>query len=189
MCPKQVISICGDSGVGKQTLIEAIDARSKEILDRFAIGESFSLHSSSPETRIAKTKLHSLDQMYQLPSAETIIFRWQFRDHAHIQKLLREFPEARHRVILLRRPWRSHARTVLGDKADDEIAMERTVSKLRLSWKTFFYSQFGPESYASRKGVQIELVDGNSPTYPQIADWNLREEAEKIESPSPSGNA
>jgi hypothetical protein len=167
--PHEVISICGNSGVGKATLVDHIDARTPKIMERFSLSGDVQFFASRDKPRDNKTPYRPLREMFVSPYPDKTVFRWQFDDHEQIPDLHSRFPNGRHRVVLIWRSWIENAVNRKGHGHDD-VAGDAIEGKLQNRWKTFFVPEFSTDGEIHRAGVGVDLVDGRTEAYRSI-DW------------------
>jgi hypothetical protein len=155
--PSQYISVCGHSGTGKKTLISALVANDPAGLrDRFGITgtiEPFGLNFN-----------RDLEAMYST-KADTVIHQWQFVSHAHVNRLKQHAPDARHRIILLWRPYEQQ-RAVIVERGN--WLPFPTVEHLAWGWRAEVVPLF---CNARQSGFEIELVDTSDFEYRPLTAW------------------
>ncbi len=152
---RQFISVCGNSGVGKKTLIRALLAdESRALRDRFGVEEgTAAAHGFYRE-------FHPLALVFEA-TEDCILHFWQYDHHHWIECLRRTFPGARHRVILLWRPWAEHSATIVARGG----SWQPSPGDLERAWHDLYVPRFrGIEA----TGVEFELVDASTPLYDPI---------------------
>jgi hypothetical protein len=155
---RQFISICGNSGVGKKTLIRALlAAEPQDLRDRFGVEGTVAAHGFSRE-------FHPLGLVFEA-TEDCILHFWQYDHHHWIECLRRAFSVARHRVILLWRPWAEHSATIVARGG----AWRPSPSVLEGAWHELYVPRFrGIEA----TGVEFELVNASTQLYDRMP-WPL----------------
>ena len=156
-----VLSICGDSRVGKGTLIDKINYDEKGIRERFGIRGLPEFYATRKVTRSGKTVYRSTEEMYENPSG-CIVYRWQYKGDDEIARLLSFYPDVRHHIVLLWRPWNQHQ--------CDRDQHPTSRHSARAAWKKMILPRFRKNGRLAKLGITIELVDASKDLY-TVMDW------------------
>jgi GTPase SAR1 family protein len=146
--PKQFIHICGASGVGKSTLMERlIENSDPRLRERFGVDGSFQAYGDSKKAK------HPMYLFFA--EAPTIIHDWQYFTHAWISHFGRAYPDAKHRIFLLWRPW-SITHQALKSRGSTE-----TIDDVVRAWREIVphFQQLNDW------GFNVEVVDASTEYY------------------------
>lgn len=158
--PKQFVSICGMSACGKKYLIERLIGSNPQWKQRFGLDGTLGVYGKHDASRVA---LKPPEGMLSAPE-DCVLFFWQYATHEWIAKLKAEFPMARHRVILLWRPWEEHRKAFLDP---NRLPKERyTADALKWVWKNEIIPRF--KEIESQTGVELELLAVSQDSYNPI---------------------
>jgi hypothetical protein len=160
--PAQCISVCGHSAVGKKTLIQ-------KLLDNYPAGlrERFGLTGSIGAYGYCDL-FRPLAQSLQCQEDNLIHF-WQNNNHCWIERLRVQFPCARHRVILLWRPWDVHRQAILARR---NPCYQPTIAELKYRWHR---DHKDLSNAAASLGVDVEFCIASTDDY-QLTSVNPGEE-------------
>jgi len=152
------IWICGASCVGKKTLIEKLSRNEGELRLRFAIIGSFFACGPGLDRAEASIQASELADMKD----DHIAIKWQWIHKGIPQQLRLLRPDARHRVILVYRPFAEHFAAVQQRNPEWGWDAER-VTRERESAREFC-------RVLSGDGFPVEAVDGTDVAYRRIED-------------------
>ncbi|MHC4402555.1 MAG: DEAD/DEAH box helicase family protein [Planctomycetota bacterium] len=101
---KEFIGICGPSGVGKKTLVEALRDNKQNLRERFGI----------PADAHIDTFGAGFDPLNDKHTqADYLLWKWQKNNNHLLQELPEQFPDCRHRLICLWLPPELHHQRML----------------------------------------------------------------------------
>ena len=179
--PALVLSVCGESAVGKGTLIDRIVADDRGIRVQLCIPGDVGIFADRDKTRGVGNRYIPLSAMFTPPYPDTIVYRWQWVEkkfrpeggqltgYEVIQCLRSFFPEANHRVILLWRNWDDHERQ--RRKVQEGLPpSQRSKYPVHSTWNRKILPLFGPEGTIEQSGLHVELFEARAESYHQM-EW------------------
>lgn len=158
--PKQFVSICGMSAAGKKHLIELLTGTNDRLRKRFGLEGTTGVYGQHEKPRIPLKPTH---EMLTAPE-DCVLFFWQFATHDWIAKVKQAFPSARHRVLLLWRPWHIHRMAFYDAERDPTYRPDER--ELQNVWSGMIVPRF---KNIGDKGIELELVDASTENYDPIS--------------------
>lgn len=166
--PHSYLSICGDSAVGKITLIKKLLADEENLRERFGIGEgtvdAFGVCYSQGECK----RDPEWTKMMHQSEKDVLLFEWQWRDHSIIGELFNSYPNDEHRIILIWRPWKEHWRD-FQRKHPQLVENGYSLNTLKEHWRGKWKPIFQKIEEDGEKPV--ELVNGATHEYDRMEEW------------------
>jgi hypothetical protein len=162
--PQIYLSICGESAVGKITLIEKLLSKKGNLRKRFGIDDgtvdAYGVCFSEGERKRDpdwKAKMHQSQK-------DIVLFEWQYKDRDVINEFVKSYPNAEHRIVLIWRSWRDHWRD-LQLKHPYLVKNGFNLDKLKRQWRKLWKPMFQAIQ------LQVELVNGSTPEYDKMDEW------------------
>ena len=154
--PRQYVSFCGHSGVGKKTLMKMLVADEPPGLrERFGITGSVGAYGLPGQTIDLGEIIRARE--------ETVLHFWQDSRRDWIEKLRQTFPEDIHRIILLWRPWDSHSAALL---ARNTPGYRPSPADVAANWREMRMPEFRK---FEADGFEVELINGE--THEPMSEW------------------
>jgi GTPase SAR1 family protein len=143
--PRKIVHICGASGVGKSTLVQAlIENAVPRLRERFGVEDGSQAYGDHPSAR-------SLTDLF-FAAEPTIVHDWQYITHGWISRLARAYPDAERRIFLLWRPWSRTRQALKGRGSVD------TKDAVIRAWRAIASRFRQLESW----GLNVEVVDAST---------------------------
>ncbi|GAA4462282.1 hypothetical protein [Novipirellula rosea] len=160
MNPKLVLTIAGVGCVGKGSLIDRLQTIDHGMREHFGVIGKPNFFASRERTRSGLTAYRPRHEMFRPEYPDTIVFRWQEKDHNLIQMLYQAHPNANHRVIVLWRDPTTHQ--------SDIERVHNTKRKVKDVWESY-KKRFRPDrdhwKWQWPEGLIAELYDSTDYTY------------------------
>ena len=175
------LSICGDSAVGKSTLIKKLLENESGLRERFGIdhgtveafGYCFLGEVQERNRTWARDIHHSV--------ADCVLHQWQSKHHHVVAELREQNPTCEHRIVLLWRPWEQHWRDYAVKHQQNVRKHGHSIATLVKNWRAKIRQKFGESSEIQKKyGIPVELVNGSTSDYERLAENYLPEEPAEI---------
>jgi hypothetical protein len=156
--PKQFVFVAGHSATGKETFIKKVVSE-----EGVALRKEFRLHGSLGTYGSNFAPIEDAIKS----NADTILIKWQFAQHDWIESIKNLVPSARHRVILLWKPYADHLSGLMNrQKANGKIEWSPTADRLEKDWYEKLVPRFRD---IHLRGIDCELVHGR--THERLIDW------------------
>ena len=179
--PRLILSICGDSCVGKGTLIDHIKADRHQCREKFGVVGQVGFFASRSQARKnhasgeIETSYRPRHEMFQSPSVDTIVFKWQYKDHNLLTMLADAFPNASHRAVVLWRDWEQHQEL--------RNTTHETKADVRKQWLKQVVRRFDRNHDSFDGGlvnaVVVALVDSSNDRYEPLEWEKINESARR----------
>jgi hypothetical protein len=167
--PRTYLSICGDSAVGKSTLIRKLLADSDGLRRRFHI-ETGTVEAYGPcFYGDGPAWNERWREQIVVTTADVVLYQWQHKNHELIGQLYSRFPDCEHRVVLIWRPWEEHWNDYRQKHRATAERAKHSVQTLKCHWRTEIRPRF--EELQNETRIRIELVNGSSPRYDRLDHW------------------
>ncbi len=111
-------------------------------------------------------------------NADTVLWKWQFDNHYYICRLRTRYPLARHRAILLWRPWEDHARDwAKVYHTHNRGSQPANITELKRQWRKLLglWYRDMPDNVLPDDDVRwpLELELGDASTYDPMEAWPM----------------
>lgn len=152
---RQVIAVCGQSAVGKATLIQRLIDSDVDLRNRFEIGDHAIV--------TAGAKFGTLPDV--VDNASVVVWKWQWRNDDWFRRLLSKYPKARHRAIVLWLPPSIHAQRMKSKWPKRSFSQQ--------SSQRSFNNRIAPhfKRKVRRLGIEVELVDASTTLFVTLEKW------------------